>query len=74
MATRRSIRHTSDRTHIISRDKGWAIKKEGNSKASRVLGTKAEAIRDAQRFKRQGSDVIIHRRDGSIQRWDKAGR
>lgn len=61
----------TERTHIISRDRGWAVK-EGNSKASRVLHTKGAAIRNAQKLKRQGYDIVIHRRDGSIQRWEKA--
>jgi len=40
---------TSKRTHVVKRDTGWAVKKEGTKRASRVHRTKNEAINDANR-------------------------
>ena len=60
------------RTHIVKRESGWAIKKEGAQRAVKVFSTQSEAVRGAQKFKSQGSDLIIHKKDGSIQKWEKS--
>jgi hypothetical protein len=60
------------RIHIISRDKGWAIKKEGALRASRVLQTKQSAIDNARKLNNEGDDIVIHNKDGSVQRWEKS--
>ncbi|MFC1970876.1 DUF2188 domain-containing protein [Chloroflexota bacterium] len=65
---------TSRRVHVIARDKGWAIKKEGLSKASRIHQNKEAAVNSARTLRTRGHDVIIHRKDGSIERWEKARR
>lgn len=62
------------RVHVISRDKGWAVKKEGLSRATRIHRSKEAAVSSAGKLKTRGHDVIIHRRDGSIERWEKAKR
>ncbi len=63
---------TPKRTHVVKRDSGWAVKKEGTKRASKVHKTKDEAIKDARRQKKSGSDVVIHKKDGSIQKWEKS--
>lgn len=70
MVTRR--RSTKPRVHIISREQGWAIKKEGLSRATSLYKKKDRAIIGAKKFRRQGLDIVIHKRDGSIERWEKA--
>lgn len=65
-------RAAKKRVHVISEKKRWAVKKEGLSRASRVYSTKAKAICSARRLKSVGSDVIVHRSDGSILKWEKA--
>ena len=60
------------RTHVVKRDTGWAVKKEGNKRASRTFQTKDEAIKEAQKYKKDGSDVVVHKKDGSIQKWEKS--
>lgn len=60
------------RVHVIKRDEGWAIKKEGASRATRIYKSKAEAVEKAQKFKKSGYDLVIHNKDGSIQRWEKS--
>ena len=59
------------RVHVISRKDGWAVKKEGNSKASKIYSTKSDAERSASEISK-GRDVVIHKRDGSIQKWKRA--
>lgn len=61
----------SKRAHIIKRDSGWAVKKEGNSKATKVFKTQDAAIKGAQKLRSTGHDVVVHRRDGSIKDWQK---
>jgi len=62
----------TNRTHIVKRDSGWALKKEGSQRASKVFSTKEAAIKNGQVLKNSGSDLIIHRKDGSIQTWEKS--
>ena len=53
--------------HVVPHDEGWAVKGEGNSRATGIFDTQEEAIRRAKEIARNyGSDVIIHRRDGTI--------
>jgi len=72
MSTRKRRRKSTERVHVISRDEGWAIKKEGRSRASRILRTKDDAVRSTRTLQSQGHDIIIHRADGSIENWKKA--
>ncbi len=65
---------SSDRMHIIKRDTGWAVKREGASKASKVYDTKEEAVKGTDSFSKSGHDVIIHKRDGSIEKWKSSKR
>ena len=60
------------RVHVMKRGTGWAIKKQGASRASRVYDSKQEAIEAGRRFKRLGYDLVIHKKDGSIQRLEKS--
>ena len=60
------------RVHVISRQDGWAVKKEGNSRATKIYTDKEEAVQDASKLKKDGCDVVIHKKDGSIQKWEKA--
>ncbi len=60
------------RVHIIKREEGWAVKKEGGQKASRVYESKKDAEEHSQSYREKGHDVIVHRRDGSVEKWEKA--
>ncbi len=54
--------------HVMARDDGWAVVKEGSDRATRVLDTKAEAVEVAREIaSNQGSKLVIHRQDGSVQ-------
>jgi hypothetical protein len=59
------------RTHVIKRDSGWAVKRQGTKRASKVYPTQEEAIKGAKKMIKS-SDVVIHKRDGSIREWIKS--
>ena len=53
--------------HVVPHKDGWAIKGEGNSKNTKVVETQKEAIKIATEIaKNQGSELFIHRKDGTI--------
>ncbi len=62
--------------HVVPRPGGsWGVKGEGNGRASSVRPTQERAIRDATRIARhERSEVVIHRRDGTIRDKDSYGR
>lgn len=61
--------------HVTKRPDGlWQVKGEGNSRATAVTRTQAEAIDIARAVSRnQGSELIIHRPDGRIRERDSHG-
>lgn len=68
----KSEKDTSKRVHIISRKDAWAIKKQGASRASKIYQRKETAIQEARKMCKEGYDVIVHKKDGSIQKWEKS--
>lgn len=53
--------------HVVPHSEGWAVKGEGNEKYTAVYEYQEDAIERARDIaKNYGSDVIIHRKDGSI--------
>jgi hypothetical protein len=57
------------RIHVVKRGEGWAVKKEGASKASRIYQNKEDAVERAINFMRTGGyDLIIHSKDGTFQK------
>jgi hypothetical protein len=55
-------------------DGGWQVKGEGNEKATARTDTQAEAIDIARDIARnQGSELVIHRPDGTIRDKDSHG-
>jgi len=59
------------RVHIIKREEGWAVKKQGAQRASKIYPTKKDAKTGTRELQREGNDIIIHNRDGSIEEWRK---
>lgn len=55
--------------HVIACPRGgWSVKKEGNTKATSVYKTKEGAVNRASTLrKKTGSEVIVHKKDGTIQ-------
>ncbi len=53
--------------HVVPRQNGWAVKGAGNSKATSVHPTQAEAIQSARSTAiNQKSEMLIHGRNGQI--------
>ncbi|AKF37336.1 DUF2188 domain-containing protein [Yersinia enterocolitica] len=61
--------------HVVPHNGEWAVKGEGNGKATSVHRTQQEAI-DAGRgiAKNQGSELVIHRPNGQIRDKDSHGK
>lgn len=54
---------------------GWDIKKGGASRSSGHADTKRDAVDTARHISRnQGTELVIHGRDGKIQQKDSHGR
>lgn len=72
MSRNAASKKANTRVHVISRTSGWAIKREGSNRATKIYDRKDTAVRGATEIAKQsGSDVVIHKRDGSIQEWKK---
>jgi hypothetical protein len=53
--------------HVVPHSEGWAVKPEGAGRASSVHETQREAIDVArERAMNQGSELLIHGRNGQI--------
>ena len=60
--------------HVVPHPEGWATKTEGASRAGVVVDTQREAIERArEQAERQGVEVVIHRKDGTIRDSDSYG-
>jgi Uncharacterized protein conserved in bacteria (DUF2188) len=58
---------SSKNQHVVPHPQGWAVKGAGNSKATKVLPTQADAIAAGKEIaKNQGSELVIHRPNGQI--------
>lgn len=60
--------------HVVPHGNDWAVKGAGNTKATKVLGTQAEAIQLASEIARnQKSELLIHNEKGQIRARDSYG-
>lgn len=60
--------------HVVKHPDGWAVKGAGNSKATKVTRTQAQAIEKAENIARnQKSDTKIHGMDGKIRAGNSYG-
>ncbi len=54
---------------------GWNVKKEGSERASKHFDKKNDAVDWAREVsKNQSSELIVHRKDGTIERKDSHGK
>ena len=58
---------TNGRVHVVPSQDGWLVKKAGAKRVSSIENTKADAIKAANGLK-SVERVIIHKKDGTIQR------
>jgi hypothetical protein len=58
-----------NRFHVVPKGDDWAVRREGASKPGKVFENKQDAVdhgRDAAK-KQEPSQLIIHKKDGTIQ-------
>jgi hypothetical protein len=61
--------------HVIPKEKGWAVKKSGSTKASKKFDTKDKAIQYGKEIsKREKAELYIHKKDGRIQNKNSYGK
>lgn len=59
---------------VVPHENGWAVKREGGQKPSRVTSRKEDAVNIGRNIaKRDGAELIVQRRDGTIQSKDSYG-
>ncbi len=57
----------SKNQHVVPHQDGWAVKGEGNQRATSVHDTQQQAFDAARQIARnQQSELVIHRPDGRI--------
>ncbi len=62
------------RVHVVPHKDGWALKVEGNKKATVVTETKKEAQQlGIGKAKQMQTELVIHGRNGKIQDSDSYG-
>lgn len=61
--------------HVVPNPNGgWDVERNGSDRASVHTDTKAEAVNRAREISRnQGTELIIHRENGTIERRDSHG-
>ena len=60
--------------HVVPHDRGWAVKGAGAGRATSVHSTQQAAIDAARGIARnQGSELLIHGRNGQIRARDSHG-
>ena len=61
--------------HVVPHTNGWAVKGEGNQRATSLHNTQQQAINAGRDIARnQQSELVIHRPDGRIREKDSHGR
>lgn len=61
--------------HVVPHEDGWATRKEGGQRPGSVHDTKADALQQArEQAKRERVEVVIHKKDGTIQDSDSYGK
>lgn len=60
--------------HVLPNGGKWAIKGEGNQKATKITDTQSEAIKFAtEQAKNQKTELLIHGKDGRIREKNSYG-
>lgn len=61
--------------HVVPHRDGWAFKGAGSERATAVFPTKQPAVDKGREIaKRQGSELLVHGKDGQIQGKDSYGK
>lgn len=61
--------------HVVPQNGQWAVRGEGNTRATRLFEKQTDAINHARGIARnKGSELVIHGRDGRIREKNTYGR
>lgn len=64
----------SKNQHVVPHPGGWAVKGEGNSRATKVYDRQSDAIDHARGIsQKEHSELLVHGRDGQIRARDSHG-
>lgn len=60
--------------HVVPRNEGWVVRKEGSTRATSVHSTQREAVDAARKIaQHKNGELVIHGRDGRIRDRDSYG-
>jgi hypothetical protein len=60
--------------HLVPQGDNWAVERSGSKRASGVFETKKQAEEAGREISRnQGTEFVIHKKNGKIQRSDSHG-
>lgn len=66
---------TKKNQHVVSHERGWAVRGAGNGRVSSVHAAQQEAISAAREAAvRQGSEMLIHGKNGRIRERNTYGK
>ena len=61
--------------HVVPAKEGWAVRSSGSQRATKVFDTQKEAIAAGRRIAmNQGSELLVHGRNGRIREKSTYGR
>ena len=73
-AVTKVINMTKRNQHVVPREDGWAVQGAGAKRATERFGRKTDAVDRAREIsKSQGTELLIHGRNGQIQSKDSHG-
>lgn len=65
---------TKRNQHVVPREEGWAVKGAGAKRATELFDRKADAVDRAREISQnQGTELLIHGKNGQIQSKDSHG-
>jgi len=64
---RQAASTSTGRVHVVPSHDGWSVKKEGSKRATVVMATKQGAVKAATGLK-YATRIIVHKKDGTIQK------
>ena len=73
-AVRKVIDMTKRNQHVVPREDGWAVQGAGAKRATELFDRKTDAVDRAREIaQNQGTELLIHGRNGQIQSKDSHG-
>lgn len=73
-AATKVIYMTKRNQHVVPREDGWAVQGAGAKRATELFDRKADAVDRAREISQnQGTELLVHGRNGQIQSKDSHG-